>query len=45
MRTIMIFAMGLMLSVTALAGSKDTGKTTLKDFQPAGAADKKHKDL
>jgi hypothetical protein len=45
MRTIMTFAMSLMLTVTAMAGSKETGKTTLKDFQPAGAADKKHKDL
>ena len=45
MRTIMIFAMGLTLTVTAVAGSKDTGKTTLKDFQPAGTTDKKHKNL
>ena len=45
MRMIMIFAIGLMLSITALAGSKDSGKTILKDFQPAGTADKNHKNL
>lgn len=45
MRIIMIFAMALMLTVTAMAGSKDTGKTTLKDFQPAGTTDKNHKKL
>ena len=44
MRIIMTFTIGLMLTVSAVAGSKDTGKTTLKDFQPAGTTDKKHKN-
>ena len=44
MRIIMTFTIGLMLTVSAVAGSKDTGKTTLKDIQPAGTTDKKHKN-
>ena len=32
------------LAASAMAGSKDSGKTTLKDLQPAGTADKKHQN-
>ena len=45
MRIILTLAIGLILTVSAIAGSKDVGKTTLKDFQPAGTTDKKHKNL
>jgi hypothetical protein len=45
MRILTIFTISLMLTVNAMAGSKDAGKTTLKDFQPAGATDKQHKNL
>jgi hypothetical protein len=31
------------LSAAAFAATKDTGNTTLKDVQPAGTTDKKHK--
>lgn len=43
MRIIVTFTISLMLTVSAVAGSKDSGKTTLKDLQPAGTTDKKHK--
>ena len=33
----------LILAVSANAGTKDTGSTTLKDVQPAGQKAKKHK--
>lgn len=38
-------AIMLLLAATlpAVAAKKDTGTTTLKDFQPAGTTDKKHK--
>src|SRR3954454_25192634 len=32
-----------MVAWSALAATKDTGNTTLKDVQPAGTTDKKHK--
>ncbi|MGC1422383.1 MAG: hypothetical protein WA354_22845 [Terracidiphilus sp.] len=35
--------MVLMCTLPATAGSKQKGTTTLKDFQPAGTTDKKHK--
>lgn len=44
MRIIMTFTISLVLTVSAVAGSKDSGKTTLKDIQPAGTTDKKHKN-
>ena len=34
----------LAIAVTAAAGSKIDGTTTLKDFQPAGTTDKNHKN-
>ena len=39
-----LFALVLMLAVNATAGSKDSGKTTLKDLQPAGTTDDKNKN-
>ena len=33
----------LICALPAIAGNKLTGKTSLKDFQPAGTTDKKHK--
>lgn len=44
MRILMTLTIGLVFTVSAVAGSKDSGKTTLKDFQPAGTTDKKHKN-
>ncbi|MFZ0590226.1 MAG: hypothetical protein WAM39_07070 [Bryobacteraceae bacterium] len=32
-----------MVSLSAVAATKDSGTTTLKDVQPAGITDKKHK--
>jgi uncharacterized protein YcfJ len=34
----------LAITITATAGSKIEGATTLKDFQPAGTVDKDHKN-
>jgi hypothetical protein len=34
----------LMIAITAAAGSKIEGMTTLKDFQPTGMTDKTHKN-
>jgi len=39
----MTFLIVVILSASAIAGSKDTGQTTLKDIQPAGTTDKNHK--
>ncbi|HXY03183.1 MAG TPA: hypothetical protein VEI49_06360, partial [Terriglobales bacterium] len=44
MRRLMMFTLALMLTMSAAAASKDSGKTTLKDLQPAGVTDKKHKN-
>jgi hypothetical protein len=38
------FAVALLLTANASAGSKDSGKTTLKDVQPAGTTDEKNKN-
>ena len=32
-----------MITLSAVAGTKDSGTTTLKDVQPAGTTDKNHK--
>jgi uncharacterized protein YcfJ len=34
----------MMIAITASAGSKIEGMTTLKDFQPTGMTDKTHKN-
>jgi hypothetical protein len=39
-----MFALALLLAVNANAGNKDSGKTTLKDLQPAGTPDKENKN-
>lgn len=44
MRRFGLFALMLMLTVNANAGKKDSGKTTLKDLQPAGTTDKDNKN-
>lgn len=43
MRKLMILVFAAIISVNAGAATKDSGKTTLKDVQPAGTTDKKHK--
>jgi hypothetical protein len=37
-------ALALVLTVNAIAASKDSGQTALKDLQPVGVTDKKHKN-
>lgn len=44
MFTSVMFALTLALTVNVNAGSKDAGKTTLKDLQPAGTTDKDNKN-
>jgi hypothetical protein len=44
MCTSFMFALMLTLTVNVNAGSKDAGKTTLKDLQPAGTTDKDNKN-
>jgi hypothetical protein len=44
MRRLIMFALALMLTINAAAAVKESGKTTLKDLQPAGTTDKKHKN-
>jgi hypothetical protein len=44
MNRLTMLALALMLTVNATAASKDSGKTTLKDLQPVGVTDKKHKN-
>src|SRR5215472_16117030 len=39
-----MFALMLTLTANVNAGSKDSGKTTLKDVQPAGTTDEKNKN-
>ena len=43
MRRFIVLAVLSLLATNAVAGSKDTGKTTLKDVQPAGTPEKKEK--
>ena len=37
-------ALALVLTVNAIAASKDSGQTALKDLQPVGVTDNKHKN-
>jgi hypothetical protein len=39
-----IVVLVMTIAITAAAGSKIEGTTTLKDFQPAGTTDKDHKN-
>jgi gentisate 1,2-dioxygenase len=43
MRGFIALTLLTMVTLPALAGTKDTGTTTLKDLQPAGTTDKNHK--
>ncbi len=45
MRKLIIVSLLIIASLPVAAGNKDSGKTTLKDVQPAGTTDKKHKHL
>jgi len=42
-KTIALVVLVLLLVTLALAAKKESGSTTLKDIQPAGTTDKKHK--
>jgi hypothetical protein len=43
MRRLNALAVATMVALCAVAATKDTGTTTLKDVQPVGVTDKKHK--
>src|SRR6516162_4026795 len=43
MRNCVVVVLALALTVPALAAQKESGTTKLKDVQPAGTTDKKHK--
>jgi hypothetical protein len=40
---LMVLGLFVMLTLSAFAGTKDSGSTVLKDVQPAGTPDKKQK--
>ena len=42
-KTLALFVIALFLGTLAFAANKESGSTTLKDVQPAGTTDKKHK--
>src|SRR5664279_6580877 len=42
-KTLGMVVLAMMLSGLAIAADKESGNTTLKDVQPAGTTDKKHK--
>jgi len=42
-KTLAVIAIALLLAILAFAANKESGSTTLKDVQPAGTTDKKHK--
>jgi phage gp45-like len=44
MRILVAFTLLTMVALSAIAGSKDSGSTTLNDVQPTGTTDKKHKN-
>lgn len=39
----LLLSIAFLLSAGAVAANKESGTTTLKDFQPAGTTDKQHK--
>jgi hypothetical protein len=45
MRKLLIASLLIIVTFPVAAAPKDKGKTTLKDVQPAGTTDKKHKHL
>src|SRR5208337_3007628 len=42
-KTLTLIVIALFLATLAFAANKESGSTTLKDVQPAGTTDKKHK--
>ena len=42
-KTLALAVLAMLLSGLAIAADKESGNTTLKDVQPAGTTDKKHK--
>lgn len=44
MRKWILFTLIMMFALSAAAAKKEKGKVALKDVQPAGVTDKKHKD-
>ena len=42
-KTLALATLAMFLSSMAVAANKESGNTTLKDVQPAGTTDKKHK--
>jgi len=42
-KTLAVIVIALLLAILAFAANKESGSTTLKDVQPAGTTDKKHK--
>ena len=44
MRCVMALTLLTMVTLSAVAGTKDSGNTALKDVQPAGTTDKKNKN-
>jgi hypothetical protein len=42
-KTLALIMIALFLTILAFAANKESGSTTLKDVQPAGTTDKKHK--
>src|SRR4051794_31542749 len=44
MRRLVGIAMVVLVSLSAMAGKKDSGTTTLTDVQPVGVTDKHHKN-
>jgi hypothetical protein len=44
-KTLTVIVIALFLAILAFAANKESGSTTLKDVQPAGTTDKKHKKL
>ena len=42
-KSLALFVIILFFAILALAANKESGTTTLKDVQPAGTTDKKHK--
>ena len=45
MRKLFVFTLLTMSALTGVASTKESGKSTLKDVQPAGTTEKNHKHL
>jgi hypothetical protein len=44
LRKMIAFCLAMMIATSIMGGTKDSGTTVLKDFQPAGTTDKHHKN-